>query len=82
MLKISKESKLAPEEAIKRAVVFFGPKGYGLKVKDEGNCCVTLEGGGGSVYVSTAPSKKGSTVDVESVEWDYQAQEFLREKLK
>ena len=43
MLKVSKESKLKPEEAIKRAVAFFGPKGYGLEVKDEGNCCVTFE---------------------------------------
>ena len=81
MLKIGKESKLKPEEVIKRAVDFFGPKGYGLDVKDEGNCCATFEGGGGHVDVSAAIGKKGSTVDVESVEWDYQAKQFL-EKLK
>jgi hypothetical protein len=77
MLRIASESKLKPEEAVKRAVAFFGPKGYGLEVKDEGNCCATFEGGGGSVHVSAAASKKGSSVELESVEWDYQTKEFL-----
>ena len=62
-------------------MAFFGPKGYGLEVKDEGTCCVTLEGGGGSVHISATASKKGSSVDIESVEWDYQTKEFLS-KLK
>jgi hypothetical protein len=77
MLKIAKESKLKPDEAIQRAVAFFGPKGYGLEVKDDGNCCATFEGGGGSVHVSASESKKGSTVELESVEWDYQTKQFL-----
>jgi hypothetical protein len=81
MLKVGKESKLKPEEAINRAVAFFGPKGHGLEVNDEGNCCVAFTGGGGSVRVSASASKKGSSVDVESVEWDYQTREFL-DKLK
>lgn len=81
MLKISKESKLKPEEAIKRAVAFFGPKGHGLEVTDEGNCCATFEGGGGSVHVSVSASKKGSSIDVESQEWDYQVKQFL-DKIK
>lgn len=81
MLKIAKESKLKPQEAIQRAVAFFGPKGYGLELKEEDNCNAYFEGGGGSVRVSAATSKKGSSVDVESVEWDYQAKEFL-ERLK
>jgi hypothetical protein len=81
MLKIAKESKLTPEEAVKRAVAFFGPRGYGLEVKDEGNCCATMEGGGGSVRVSATTTKKGSSVDVEAVEWEIQAKEFLT-KLK
>jgi len=33
------------------------------------------------VEVSATPGKKGSAVDVESVEWDYQAKQFI-EKLK
>jgi len=77
MIKISKESKLKPKEVIKRAVAFFGPKGYGLELKEEDNCNAYFEGGGGSVRVSAATIKKGSSVDVESVEWDYQSKEFL-----
>jgi hypothetical protein len=77
MLKIFKESKLKPQEVIKRAAAFFGPKGYGLILKEEDNCNAYFEGGGGSVRVSAATSKKGSSVDIESVEWDYQAKEFL-----
>lgn len=81
MLKIGKESKLKPEEAIKKAVDFFGPGGYGLEVEDEGNCCSVFKGGGGSVRVSAYESGKGSTVDVEAVEWEVQAKEFMS-KLK
>jgi hypothetical protein len=46
-------------------------------LKEEDNCNAYFEGGGGSVRVSAATSKKGSSVDIESVEWDYQAKEFL-----
>ena len=77
MIKISKESKLKPGEVIKRAVAFYGPKGYGLEVKEEDKCNAYFEGGGGSVRVSAATDKKGSSVDIESVEWDYQSREFL-----
>ncbi len=81
MIKISKESKLKPNEAIKKAVSFFGPDGLGLELMEEDSCNAYFEGGGGSVRVSAATSKKGSSVDVESVEWDYQAKQFI-EKLK
>ena len=78
MLKLSTKSKLKPEEVIKRAKKYFGPEGYGLKDEDEGNCCTYFEGGGGSVRVTASEEKKGSTVDLESVEWDYQVKEFLQ----
>jgi hypothetical protein len=77
MIKVSKESKLKPKEVIKRAIAFFGPKGYGLELKEEDKCNAYLEGGGGSVRVSAATAKKGSSVDVEAVEWEYQSKEFL-----
>jgi hypothetical protein len=77
MIKVSKESKLKPKEVIKRAVAFFGPKGYGLELKEEDKCNAYLEGGGGSVRVSVATTQKGSSVDVEAVEWEYQSKEFL-----
>jgi len=78
MLTISTKSKLSGDEIIKRAVKFFGPGGYGLKVQEEGNCCATFEGGGGGVRVSVTEEKKGSTVDLESREWDFQVKEFIQ----
>lgn len=81
MIKIGKESKLKPGEAIKKAVDFFGPGGYGLEVKDECETSATFQGAGGSVVVSACENENGSTVDVEAVEWEIQAQEFMS-KLK
>ncbi|MCX7912311.1 MAG: hypothetical protein N2506_05045 [Dehalococcoidales bacterium] len=78
MLRLGTKSKLKPGEVVKRAVKFFGPGGYGLKVVEENECCVAFEGGGGGVRVSAAAEGKGSNVDLESVEWDYQAKEFIR----
>jgi len=77
MLSITKESKLKPEQIIKSAVNFFGAKGLGLIVKEEDTCSVYLEGGGGGVRVKAAVSKKGSTVDLETREWESQAKDFL-----
>ena len=77
MLKISRETKLKPQEVVKKAVAFFGPGGYGLQLKAEDDCTAYFEGGGGSIKVIAALGKKGSTVDVESVEWDYQAKQFF-----
>jgi hypothetical protein len=77
MLSIEATSKLSPEEAIKRAVKFFGPQGYGLEVKQEAACFAEFQGGGGGVGVSASPKGKGSTVSFESREWDYQVKEFI-----
>lgn len=79
MLKIAAKTKLSPEEAIKRAVEFFGPNGYGLQVKEQSPDCAYFEGGGGGVDVTACAEKKGSTVDLESREWDYQVRKFIGE---
>jgi len=77
VLNIETRSKLSPEEAIKSAVKFFGPQGYGLKVKEEDPCCVEFEGAGGGVAVSASAQGTGSKVNLESREWDYQVKEFI-----
>ena len=77
MLRLAKKSRLAPEEAIKRAVAFFGPKGYGLSVSQQSPGCATFEGAGGEVEVTTCAEGKGSSVEVVSREWDEQAKEFI-----
>ncbi len=77
MLKIVTKTKLSPEEAIKRAVEFFGPGGYGLEVKNQTPDCVSFEGGGGGVEVTACTEEKRTSVELFSREWDYQIKEFI-----
>jgi hypothetical protein len=58
MLSITKESKLKPETVIKNAVNFFGPDGYGLKIREQAEDTVYLEGGGGGVRISPPRVKR------------------------
>jgi hypothetical protein len=78
MLKLEATTKLSPEEAVKKAVKYFG-EGHGLKVNQISSCCVQFEGGGGGVEVTASPKGKGATVELESREWDYQVKEFIRQ---
>jgi hypothetical protein len=77
MLKMTTTTKLSPEEAIKRAVEFFGPNGHGLEIKNQAGDCAYFEGGGGGVNVSACADEKGASVELESREWDYQVREFI-----
>ncbi len=77
MLKLSKASKLSPEEVIKRAVKYFGPEGYGLEVREQSDESAYLEGGGGSVSVTACTEGKETSIELVSREWDYQVKEFL-----
>ena len=77
MLKIATNTKLSPEEAIKRAVEFFGPNGYGMNVKEQNPDCVSFEGGGGGIDVSACVDEGKTSVELESREWDYQVKEFI-----
>ncbi len=81
MLKIETKTKLSPEEAIKKAIAFFGPDGQGMEVKDKGNNCVSFEGAGGGVDVSACIKGKQTSVELASREWDYQVKQFIS-KLK
>jgi len=76
MLRIATRTKMSPEEAIKRAVEFFGPGGYGLEIKEQGPACAYFEGGGGGVEVTACAEEEGTSVEMESREWDYQVREF------
>ena len=77
MLRMATTTKLTPEEAIKQAVKFFGPEGYGLEIKDQSPTCARFEGGGGHVEVTSCADEKGTSVELVSQEWDYQVREFL-----
>jgi hypothetical protein len=78
VLKIAEYTKRTPEEAINKAVEFFGPNGYGLKVTQRGPACAYFAGGGGDVLVTACTQKRRTYVDIEAREWEYQAREFLR----
>lgn len=77
MLKIATKTKLSPEEAIKRAVEFFGPGGYGLEIKNQTPDGASFEGGGGGVEVTACTEEKRTSVELFSREWDYQVKEFI-----
>jgi hypothetical protein len=78
MLRIGAKSKLSPQEVLERARKFFG-ESYGLKLRESSEDGAAFEGGGGGIIVNVSPEGRGSSVDIESREWDYQAKEFLRQ---
>lgn len=78
MLNLNVKTKLKPEEVVKKALVFFGPGGYGLKVLEQSETCAYFEGTGGGVRVTTCTDEKGTSVDLETREWEYQVKEFAR----
>lgn len=79
MIRLTKQSKLAPSQVIDKAEAFFGPSGVGLTVVDEADCCARFEGGGGYVFVQAADGEDGASTDVtvEGREWDYQIKQFM-----
>jgi hypothetical protein len=76
MLSLNVRTKIKPEEVVKKAVQFFGPAGYKLKVIQQGISSAEFEGGGGGVRVIAYTDDKGTSVDLETREWDYQVKEF------
>jgi hypothetical protein len=76
MLNLNVRTKLKPEEVIKKALEFFGPGGYALKLTSQSDTCIYFEGGGGEVEITTRTDKQGTSVDMETREWEYQVKEF------
>jgi hypothetical protein len=76
MLNLNVRTKRKPGEVVKKALEFFGPDGYGLKVTQQNDTCVYFEGGGGGVSVATCTDDKGTSVDLETREWEHQVREF------
>jgi hypothetical protein len=78
MLKLNVRTKSKPEEVVKKALEFFGPGGYGLKVTDQSDTCTSFEGGGGGIDITTCSDDNGTSVDMETREWEYQVKEFAK----
>jgi hypothetical protein len=77
MLRIATRTRLSPEEAVKHAVEFFGPGGYGLEIKEQTPVCAYFEGGGGGVEVTACAEEEGTSLELVSREWDNQVRAFM-----
>jgi hypothetical protein len=78
MIKITKQTKIAPEEVIDRASKFFGKGGEGLEEKERNPCCLSFEGAGGYVSISIFEEEKHRMVELETREFEYQAKQFMK----
>jgi hypothetical protein len=79
MARYSVETKLEPEEAIRKAVAYFGEGGLGLEAIEENPCCIRFEGGGGHVSATAYKEGKKTTLELETREWDNQVKQFMKE---
>ncbi|HET8629063.1 MAG TPA: hypothetical protein VFL91_16700 [Thermomicrobiales bacterium] len=83
MLRLSKTTRLAPQEALRRARAAFGPGGdLGLAVARSSWNEVVFEGGGGGVAVTALPRAgdlRATEVTVVSREFDAWAARYLRD---
>jgi hypothetical protein len=77
MIRIAKQTRRKPEDIIDQAVKFFGQDGEQLAEKERNPCCISFEGGGGYVTITLVEESQKTTVDVETREFEYQAQRFL-----
>jgi len=79
MARYSVETKLEPEEAIRKAVAYFGKDGLGLEAIEENPCCFHFQGAGGHVAATAYKEGKKTTLELETREWDYQVKQFMKE---
>jgi hypothetical protein len=78
MLKLNVRTKRSPADVVKKAVEFFGPGGYGLKVTQQSDTRISFEGGGGDITVIACVDNEAASVDIETGEWEHQVREFAR----
>jgi hypothetical protein len=78
VLRIATKTKLIPEEVIKKAIKYFGPEGYKLKIINQTETSAAFEGSGGTIELSACNDDGKTTVDFLSKEWDFQVKEFIR----
>jgi hypothetical protein len=69
---------LTPQEAFERASAHFGPQGFGLEMTSRDERCLVFEGGGGYVAITSQTGEK-TTVELETREWDYAVQQFMKQ---
>lgn len=78
MLRIAAETRLTPEEAIKKVIAYFGPGGHKMELIRQTDTTVYFEGTGGSIEASAVKENGKTSLEFISLEWDYQVKEFIR----
>jgi hypothetical protein len=71
-------TKLTPQEALERAIAYFGRGGQGLEITSKGDLYLVFRGGGGYVAITAQPGDK-TTLDLETREWDRTVRQFMAE---
>jgi hypothetical protein len=69
-------TELTPQEALERAIVYFGRAGQGLEVTRKGDLSLVFQGGGGYVAITAAPGDQ-TTLALETREWDRAVRHFM-----
>jgi hypothetical protein len=69
-------TKLTPQEALERAIAYFGRGGQGLELTSRDDLCLVFQGGGGHVAITARPGDK-TTLDLETREWDHAVRQFM-----
>jgi hypothetical protein len=77
MLRLGTTTRRSPAEIVEKAIVFFGPAGLGLDVRERGQDTATFVGGGGYVTVRASARADGSEITVEAREWDHDVRRFV-----
>ena len=70
------KTKLSAEEAIEKAIKFFGEEGLGLDMVDREPRCVHFKGGGGHISVR-AVTRHGTTLNLATRELNGQVKRFI-----
>jgi hypothetical protein len=71
-------TKLAPQEALARAIAYFGHGSEGLEVTSKDDLSLVFQGGGGYVAITAQPGDQ-TTLDLETREWDRAVRHFMAE---
>jgi hypothetical protein len=74
MIRMSVQTKMDNKTVIDKAIDFFANKN-GLKITEQGDCCVSFEGAGGYVRVDVTNNEK-TEVTLESREHEYLVKKF------
>jgi hypothetical protein len=77
MLRITAKTKWTPVKVIQKAIDFFGPKGYGLKIVEQTENSLKFEGGDGVVDLSIRSIPGVTEVDLFANQWEFQLKEFI-----